>query len=251
MAQTVTQRQLRELRELMRSILEEADAPSSSLQSHWELPVLPPPDAGGQLSSTDLLSWWFRAPKTGGNPWDAFLSGGDDAEVPARPVGAPREAGGAGEPSLTQPEAEPWDAILSSGFDAEAHLADEHAQGAVDCLYDFLHAFGRLDVEDAMRHVADDYHALEDDDEVDRLKFRHRIESVVDASRGWELSVSLCEAPEPLSHPHGVLIACDIQIDAYHPQTRDTTSRVEKRVAVLRQDAEGDWKISALALVDG
>ena len=98
-------------------------------------------------------------------------------------------------------------------------MANDQADAAVACVYDFLHAIGRRDPEAAMACVADDYHVLEDDREVDRLGLRHQVEALLDSLRGWEIEISLAEVPEPLHHPSGILIYCEIQIDAYqrHP----------------------------------
>ena len=77
---------LQEIREILSSLLAETGGSAEPAQSHWELPVLPPPDPQGRLSSTDLLGWWFRAPQNGrGNPWDAYFSSGGEEEAAPRP----------------------------------------------------------------------------------------------------------------------------------------------------------------------
>jgi ketosteroid isomerase-like protein len=130
----------------------------------------------------------------------------------------------------------------------DERLPEESAEAAVETLYEFLHAIGRRDVEAAMDLTAEDYHVMEDDVEVDRLGLRQRLEALLDSLRGWSLEASLAVAPEPLHHPYGVLIAADIQLDAAH-RDGSKRSRLERRVALLRQDGEGEWRIHALSLV--
>jgi hypothetical protein len=249
---------LREIHEILSSLLEETRGTAEPAQSHWELPVLPPPDPDGRLSSTDLLGWWFRAPLAGkGNPWDAYFSA-----AAADPEPHPRDAGGGAAAALS-PAADPgreqppfpaaqdaWTSIASLFPEPEEQLAEEHAQAAVDCLYDFIHAFGRRDVDAAMAQVSESYHTLDHDVEVDRLKFRHQLEAGIDSLTGSEIEISLAEAPEPVSHPHGILIAATVQIDTYRPEDDSHGCLVQRRVAVLGQETGGDWKIQALSLVE-
>jgi hypothetical protein len=248
---------LRELQELLADVVDARGGAPDAVpsESHWELPVLPPPDPDGRLSSTDLLTWWFRARARDGSggaaaDWDQYFARdgrdeNDDAGPPParRPRGAPlRDADD--------------DVQIESLFpEPEAQLAEEHAQAAVDCLYEFIHAFGRRDVDAAMKLISDGYHAIEWDQEVDYLKFRQHLEAGLDALRDAEIEVSLTEAPEPVRHPHGILIDAQIQIDQIeqidHARGADArTSMVERRVAVIGQEPDGEWRIRGFGLVD-
>ena len=228
-------------------------------QSHWELPVPPPPDAEGQFTSTDLLNWWFQGAGPG-KDWDDYFERSEAGEAPAPRRGhggAPREARrgrAAGERDVRHapPGATARDARASLGHllpEPEVQLADEHAQAAVDCLYGFIHAFGRREVEAAMEHVSEEYHAMEGDTEIDRLGFRQHLEAIIDRLRSVELVVSLAEAPEPLLHEVGVLIDAWIQIDSYGADGA-RACWLEHRVAVLHEERDGRWRMRALGKVD-
>ncbi len=243
---------LREVQALLEDLVAKPVGDQTAGASHWELPVLPPPDPDGRLSSTDLLSWWFRAPQQGADPWGDFFdqpskSPSTTSDLPAldtlqarNPVAEPTER----EPPIESP------ATLAFFPEPEEQLAEEHAQAAVDCLYDFLHAIGRRDIDAALAHIAEDYHGIENDREVDRLTLRHKLKSHLDSLVGWEIEASLAQAPEPLSHPYGILIAVEIQMDAFHPETGEKRCQVEPRVAVLDQDTGGTWRIRALSLIE-
>jgi len=149
----------------------------------------------------------------------------------------------------TPPQSGPWLDWRVLAHDPADNLADDQADAAVTCLYDFLHALGRRDVEAALSHVAEDYHTLEEDREVDRLGLRQQVESLLDSLRGWELAVSLAEAPEALAHPYGILIYTEIQIDAHHPLENLRRSLVDRRLALLRHQGDQGWAIAALSRV--
>jgi ketosteroid isomerase-like protein len=243
---------LREALQLLRDALaDEGDVPEA--QSHWEIPVLPPPDPEGRLSSTDLLAWWFRAPhaRTDGTPdWDAYF--GDAPRDEARDTRASRPTARATPPKLDEqdtPAVDGWRPLWSIFPELEERLAEEHAQAAVDTLYDFLHAFGCGDVEAAMALIDEDYHVVDGDTEIDRLRMRQYLEALVDELRGWELDVSLAEAPEPCNHPRGILIPARIQVEARHADGGHR-SWVDNRMALLRQSGQGDWKIVGLSSLD-
>jgi hypothetical protein len=234
---------LRDVQALLNTILEEARDSGNDAPSHWELPILPPPDAEGQLSSTDLLNWWFRAPQNRSRDGDPSL-----------------EPFGAGGPSVERQDAlrgrasEPaghdrWSEISILLPEPEEHLAEEHAQAAVDCLYDFLHAVGQRDIGAAAALIHDFYHTIEDGEEVDKRKFVNFLASQVDALRDWDFDVSLAVAPEPVNHPYGVLIHAIVQFDAIHLMDGSKDGHVEERVAILREDESGAWKIAALPRV--
>src|SRR5690242_7675030 len=128
---------LRELQRLIDGMIGQREDEDAA-QSHWELPVLPPPDPEGRLSSTDLLSWWFRAPKGGLRGWDEYFDPAGEEEPREARRSRPRlEPERGADPQLDP--AFPWakDAGLSISTlfpEPEEQLADEHAQAAVDCL---------------------------------------------------------------------------------------------------------------------
>jgi len=248
---------LRELRDLLDGLLRRSGEGSGDAEtSHWHLPVLPPPDPEGRLSSTDLLTWWFRAPAqaSDADPWEAYFrpSDGDGDRTLPRPVpaGGPPGFPAAAAGLRHEPAPSEVSAHLGPLFPRpEEQLAEDHAQAAVEHLYELVHALGAGDVSAAMELIDDDYHVLEDDQEIDRERLRHRFESLLDSFRGWEIDVSLAEAPEPIQHPEGILITADLQLDAVRPDDGARRSLAERRVAWLRQDGAGDWKIVALSLV--
>jgi ketosteroid isomerase-like protein len=220
-------------------------------------PFTPAPALGGRMSATDILSWWFRPASSAADPWDDYFSVSPPpattrvkraegrARVPAAPP-ADADAPAAREPA-TEPH--PWANLPAFVAEPETELADELGDAVVECLYGFVHAVGRGDVEGAMALVADDFHVLEDDREIDRLALRHQLESLLDSLRGWTFEISLAEIPEPLFHPCGVLVYAEIQIDAARPDDDLRRCQVEHRVVVFDHDDTGGWKISALSPV--
>lgn len=235
---------LRDVQALLANILEEARGSGSASPSHWELPILPPPDAEGQLSSTDLLNWWFRAPQSRAAGWDAYFKpiGGDETpSPPPSPAASP----------IADPESvrDGWSELSVLFPEPEEHLAEEHAQASVDCLYDFLHAVGQRDVAAASALIDDAFHTIEAGEEVDKLKFTNGLRAQIDELRNWDYDVSLGVAPEPVNHPYGVLIHAIIQFDAVNRLDGSKRGRVECRVAILRQVDGGSWKIAGMPKV--
>lgn len=236
---------LRDIQALLNTVLEEARDGGTEPPSHWELPILPPPDSEGQLSSTDLLNWWFRGPQS-------RARGRDDSVDPGAGTGS-----AVGEPQATarartsEPPAghDAWSEISVLLPEPEEHLAEAHAQAAVDCLYDFLHAVGERDIEAASALIHDFYHTIEDGEEVDKRGFVDFLASHVDALRNWDFDVSLAVAPEPVNHPYGVLIHAIVQFDAVNLMDGSKNGYVEERVAILREDESGTWRIAALPRV--
>ncbi|HEX6086968.1 MAG TPA: hypothetical protein VF266_20735 [Thermoanaerobaculia bacterium] len=230
---------LREVQALLNTLLENGGAAGAQeTPSHWELPILPPPDVDGRLSSTDLLNWWFRAPQSRGRGAETFpAASAVAARGPEREPEPPPELDGWSELSLLFPE-------------PEEHLADEHAQGAVDCVYDFLHAVGQRDVRAASALLDDGYHTIEMGVEVDKPTFINGLQQQIDELRHWDFEVSLAVAPEPVSYRAGVLIHIIIQFDAANRADGSRRGRVERRVALLRQDGSGIWKIVGMPKVD-
>lgn len=214
------------------------------MPSHWELPVLPPPDAEGHLSSTDLLNWWFRSPQNRGRAWDDFFR-------PRHGQPAVENTPRNGEPAEERSVADdPWFELDMSLPAPEEHLADEHAQGAVDCLYDFLHSVGERDLGAAAELIDDGYHTIEEGEEVDKAAFVNGLAAQLDELRHSDFDVSLAVAPEPIHHPYGVLIHAIIQFDAETHKRHTRSGRVERRVTVLRQNDAGAWRIVSMAKVD-
>jgi hypothetical protein len=232
---------LRDVQALLNAILEEARDGPNETPSHWELPILPPPDAEGQLSSTDLLNWWFRAPHKQSRVGDW----NDSPEpAPGGPAADRQDSIRAGASESAARDL--WSEISVLLPEPEEHLAEEHAQAAVDCLYDFLHAVGQRDIDAAAALIHDLYHTIEAGEEVDKPKFVNLLAFHLDALRNWDFDVSLAVAPEPVNHPQGVLIHALVQFDAVHQVDGTKDGHVEERLAILREDESGGWKIAAL-----
>src|SRR5437762_1009673 len=228
----------------------EAGGQAEPTESHWELPILPPPDPEGRLSSTDLLGWWFRGRggKKRGGGWDAYFAPEDGAAEPEPEAPQEEDEEDDGPPPF--PEARDAGLAVSSLLpELEEQLADEHAQAAVDCLYEFIHAYGRRDVYAAMQWISEAYHAMEDDLEIDRLTFRHGLEAGLEGLKRAEISVSLAQAPEPLSHPEGILVDTHVQIEIYKPEDDSRDCLVERRIAVLVREADNQWRIRSFGKV--
>jgi ketosteroid isomerase-like protein len=241
--------------ELLRSLIEGAEDSFDVAEAPWGSPVPPLADPDGRLSATDLLSWWFRAPSAMGNPWDLYFNDSlrattKSSDPPAQPLSFQAMINPdpvVGQNSTRPPH--PWLASLRSHTNIEDVLPDKDAEAAVACVYEFIHAVSRRDVEQAMEMVSEDYHVFEDDREVDKLGLRHEIESLLDSLLGWEIEVSLAEVPDPLSHKYGVLVYIIIQLNAYHPKSGERRSLVNPRIARLKQQTTSQWAILALSRV--
>lgn len=229
---------LRDVQALLNSLLEESREPVNAAPSHWELPILPPPDVDGRLSSTDLLNWWFRAPQSRGQ--------GMGVADPPQSSAIVRRSDAGGEEA---PHLDGWSELSVLFPEPEEHLADEHAQGAVDCVYEFLHAVGQRDVRAASDLIDDAYHTIEMGVEVDKATFTNGLLRQVEELSQWNFEVSLAVAPEPVSHPFGVLMHVIIQFDAESRADGTKRGRVERRVAILRQDRSGSWRITGMPKV--
>jgi hypothetical protein len=249
MAQSLDSK-LREVHALLNQVLAEVGEPANESPSHWELPILPPPDPEGRLSSTDLLNWWFRAPQSPHGSWNEYFKPSVEYTHQPELVSPARDSSPFTPPSGS-PEAahDAWSELSVLFPEPEEHLAEEHAQAAVDCLYDFLHAIAQRDVEAATALIDDFYHTIEDGQEVDKLQFRNRLQVQIEALRDWDFEVSLAVAPEPISHPYGVLIHAQVQFDSVNSTDGTKNGSVEQRLAILRQDESGAWKIAALPRV--
>lgn len=248
---------------LLQSVVEDRDD-ADTTEPHgapWHVTQVPLPLDGDEVSGTDMLALWLPDMATESarkSPWDAYFRSGPprtEAPSPSLPpvVGELEHAAPfvAPEPLAPLPGGQP----LSEGFeDPEALLDDRDADGAVDGLYAFVHAIGRLDVEAAMACVAAGYHGIVDDREIDRAGLRLWLDALVDRLRSFdEVDAYLAEIPEPIAHPHGVLIHGVIQIDG---RSRDKDGSESKetllfeRLAVLNREPDGQWTLDALAVVE-
>lgn len=208
----------------------------------WQESFLQAPALDGRLSATDRLSWWFRpapAANPSANRWDAFFDQTPPANPP--PIAPPA-------PPATEPTG--WTGLRLLLAEPEEALAEAEAEAVVDCLYDFVHAVGRRDINGAMAFIADDYHVMEDDVEVDALRLRQQLERLVDSLRDWEFTIALVEIPYPILHPDGILIYAQIQIDARHKNDGRLQTILYHRLAVFQQEGDGTWRISALSPVE-
>lgn len=202
----------------------------------WQRPPAPALTAGGRVSATDRLSWWFRPSVDGRDPWESYFEPAPLAEPVAAPPGPRAEPPGR-RAALRLLLAEPDEELIES--DAEAVVA---------CLYDFVHAIGRGDVTAAIDEcVAPEYHVLEHDVEVDRDGLAAQLHAQLQPLRGWEVDVSLVEIPEPILHPVGILVYAELQIEAAKDGARRTF--LHRRLAVFRQGRDRRWRISALSPV--
>jgi hypothetical protein len=250
--------------ELLRSVIEEDEVLWGEPHSQWQTPLLPLADAEGRMSATDLLNWWFRAPSSQPTPWDTYF--GESLRTTTTPLA--RSVEGRASPaadnssrSADRPRAPSSSApLLPSGSsalallgpsinEAEDFVSDQDAEAAVGSLYEFIHAIGRQDVDGAMKLITEEYHALENDREIDRLTLRHQITSLLDSLLGWEIEASLGQVPNPIPSRHGLLIFAEIQLNCYHHEDDRRRSLVEPRLAILQRQQNGDWAINSLSLV--
>jgi len=246
-----SEEQLRHAYMVLRGLFEqEGELPAQeSAISH--LPALPPIDPGSRLSATDLLSSWFRPPTGHQDPWQSFCRKYDPEaprvsapSVPAAPQSA-ASSGASGAASAVAPKA-----LMRALFpETDDDLSSEDADAAVEILYEFLHAFGRHDVDRAMQFVAPDYHTFEDDREINRDDLRNHLEALLESLHGFDFEVSLSMAPEPMQHPYGIIVYAEIQIDAVHPESRAKRNYVERRLALIQAQEDSQWRIAALSLV--
>ena len=156
------------------------------------------PMLSGRVSATDRLSWWFRP--DGGRPRSLGQLLRADGDLVRR---GGRAVAGWSRPRLREPPGRRA-ALRLLLAEPDEEMMDSDAEAVVTCLYDFVHAVGRGDVVTAVEEcVAPDYHAMEDDVEVDRDALAAQLHAQLDRLRGWEIDVSLVEIPEPILHPDG------------------------------------------------
>jgi hypothetical protein len=138
----------------------------------------------------------------------------------------------------------------------EDHLRAADALAVADCLYDFIHALERFDVEAAMACVAEDFHALRADRELDRQGFRHWIENLLDGLRGREIDVSLAELPWPVAYQRLALCETTLQVDvAAAPEVSPRSGEVPSSLVfplllAFEQGVRGSWRILACGHLD-
>lgn len=219
--------------DLLRSVIDSGVAPGASLRGYT--PLVAQPEMERRLSATDLISWWFQPAASALDPWEEFFS--------AAPNGHDRSAGTAAGSTDG-----PWAELQALVPDPEAELADEQAEAAVQCLYEFVHAVGRRDVDRALELVSDDFHHLEGDREIDRLGLRQQLESLLGGFDGWQVETSLVTIPEAIPYPSGVAILAEIAVDGFRPDDDEAwRSIVQRRVAILERTPDRDWLITALS----
>lgn len=212
----------------------------------WYDPPMPPVEVGSNLSATDLLSWWFRPPSPGRQGWDAYF-GEEQAHTRETSPSAQRSAES---DRSTAPDARSiartmvTEAILRLPAD---ELASEDAESAVQVFYRFLHAFGEGDISGCLQWIADDYHVIEEDREIDRNTLRGHLEALLESLHGWDYEVTLSTVPEPVLHPYGILIYAEIQIDATRAEDGGRRGIFEPRVVFLERQEDAGWKIAALS----
>ena len=279
-------RRLEQALALLRTIISEMgvgdEAPSVSgphapWEQEWQVANRFPGGGGRadrRLSATDSLSWWFRPAGHGASAWDDYFrrDGGRESNAVPPPHALPPQAPpalelppatGAGTPGMGAPARPPaappaissWMGLRLLLAEPEEELLDEEADSVIECLYAFIHAVGRRDVDAAMRCVADDFHTLEDDRELDRDGLEGKLRFMLGSLRDWEFDIALVEIPQPILHPDGILVYTETLIDAVHPEDRRRRSIRERRIAFFTRQADGarraggNWLLAAFPSV--
>jgi hypothetical protein len=239
------EQRLQDAYRLLRELVEDTGTEESSKDEKLYAPPLPPIDPGNKLSATDLLSWWFRPPTASAGSWDSYFrnntsqSGNPETGSPLV-TESPRAANGTVDPVRQAV----FRALLATEEDG---LGAEEADTALEVFYEFLHAFGRRDVESAMKYVAKDYHTFEDDHEMNHLELANSLEALLASLEGCAFTVSLAMVPEAIRHPYGIVIYAEIQLDAVDLTIGTKRNRVERRLVLMEQDGEKSWKLAAFS----
>jgi ketosteroid isomerase-like protein len=242
--------------ELLRSLLQGQEMPLDSL-TPWEESHFPGPLTGGRISATDRLSWWFRPHSEGRDPWENFFSWPQD-NIPPNPIG--NTFSSADRPAfnsiaMSDPGVNHATSLGSRAglrlilTEPEEEIIEHDSQAVVTCLYRFIHAVGRGELDQAMECIDEDYHTLDKDVEIDKLGLSHQLKSLLDSLIGWGYVISLVEIPRPILHPDGILVYAEILIDATKPEDGSKRTILEKRIAVFNQQSNGDWLIISLSPV--
>jgi len=212
------------------------------------MPSLPVLEPGERLTATDLLGWWFRPPQRQTVDWDGFFG------QSTQPAAAPTPAPGAPPPGPASPSLRAipraWTNMRPFLDEEEVKLADDRAEAATECLYEFLHAVGRRDLTAAMACVADDYHVFENDRETNKSDLLARTEAALQSLYGWEIEAGLTTVPEPIFHPMGVLMYADIQVNAAQPASGEKRTHLDRRIVLVQEQGDGRWQIAAFSPIE-
>lgn len=250
---------VQQLYDLLQSLLAGSQGATAEalVSSPWHEVPEASTDEPWLVSATDLLTAWSpqvldAAPVAVGSlspphrhathhdTWDTYFAG--PAGVAEHPGSSPQAP-----PVVPLPQVDPDE----PEFERE-EIDDATATAVVDCLYDFVHALGRREIDQAMACVDLEFHSIENDEEIDRTGLRQRFEHLLDTYRRRELEVSLTSVPEPVAYRGGlVLIPATLQIDFPATTEEPAHSITLARVAILSQhegtgSGGGGWKISGL-----
>jgi hypothetical protein len=194
----------------------------------WHGPGETPEEQPWLVSATDLLIHWGPEPAVqsgqlyrGPDLWDRYFQ-------PTRP--------------------KPLDSFAPPAS-VEELWNSRAAEAAVDCLFRFIHALERGDMEEAMSCVSEEYHTFEDDCEFDATALRLRLEALIDVWRGQDVQLSLSEVPDPVFHPSGILIQITLQVDYRSKILGRRNTELIPGVAIFQETSDSRWLIAALAPV--
>jgi ketosteroid isomerase-like protein len=209
---------------------------------------------GPDLLGSDFRALW-QPLSLGDEPWSAAWQRNGDGAAPDPAAGLPASLYRHWQPPSDFHASEGLAAFqqpfwTSSGRPGD-HLRAEDALAVADCLYDFIHALERFDVEAAMACTADDFHELRAGRELDRQGFRHWIEKLLDGLRRREIDVSLAEVPRPVAYGRLVLCETTLQIDVAAVSPEIPSSLVFHLLLAFERDARGSWRILACGHLDG
>lgn len=213
----------------------------------------PDDDAFDLLSSTDLLAVWLPELDTSGAPhggaWNDYFDGPAVGVSNGAPVawGADSAQAEQARPAVGPRDLSPV-APIRCPAEIEPDLSDDIADAATECLYDFVHALGRFDIEGAMDCIDDDFGTIIDAErEMDKRSLRLELERLLDRWSDGPLTVGLNELPEAIDHPMGVLIHCTVQFDGRDADDQPRPTGLFERVVWLRRSADDRFRIQALA----
>ncbi|MEM8960944.1 MAG: hypothetical protein AAGD38_05660 [Acidobacteriota bacterium] len=198
-------------------------------------------------SATDLLVPWSPDHGTpdgwrGAPAWDRYF---DPVTTPAPTSPAPATG-------FTTPTAPPTDDLIvvppavleTPGPDDE--LADRDAAEVIDTLFDFIDAVSRHAIDDAMGWVADSYHVIVDDREIDKDGLRIELTRFLEPRVDGELDIRLSRVPEPVPHPLGVLVLAPLRIDFTPRDGTPEPTLLDTRLALFCREDDA-WRLASLA----
>jgi ketosteroid isomerase-like protein len=232
------------LQQLLQEMSEDQDlAPWQAAPPHLT-------SAGGRVSATDRLTWWFRPITGGDNAWERYFAQSfvTPFSAPSAPPPVSDFFTGAPPPNLAPPPSD-RNNLRMILLEPEDELIDSDAEATVACLYSFVHAIGRRDVEAAMTCIAPDFHTFSDDQEFDRQGLFHYLKALIDSLRDGAFEISLVEIPRPVLHPDAILIYAEIQIDTVKHLTNERPIITERRLVVFQRQKDGSWLIIGLCPV--